>query len=86
MTARDAVEVNTSRDDDDFAASQVFKKPPARAWAVSLVAHVAVFGALGTVGTYLGVKAGVIPPTVLEFDAPPPRRPPPSVNRIALPA
>lgn len=62
--------------DDDFAESSVFKKPAPRAWAVSLVAHVAAFASLGVVGTYVGVRAGVIPPSIVEFDAPP-RRPPP---------
>lgn len=64
-------------EDDAFAESSVFRKPPARAWAVSFAAHAAAFVALGVVGTFIGVKAGVIPPTIIELDAPPPRRPPP---------
>jgi protein TonB len=66
--------------DDDalLAGSSVFRKPPARAWAVSFAAHAAAFVALGVVGTFIGVKAGVIPPTIIELDAPPPRRPPPA--------
>lgn len=63
-------------DDDGFAGSSVFRKPPARAWAVSFAAHAAAFVALGVVGTFIGVKAGVIPPTIIELEAPPPRRPP----------
>lgn len=65
-------------DDDGFAGSSVFRKPPARAWAVSFAAHAAAFVALGVVGTFIGVKAGVIPPTIIELEAPPPRRPPPA--------
>ena len=62
--------------EDDLAASSVFRKPPARAWVVSFAAHAVGVVAVGTLGTLVGVKAGVIPPTILEFDAPPPRRPP----------
>lgn len=76
-------------DADDFAGSSVFRKPPARAWAVSFAAHAAAFVALGAVGTFIGVKTGVIPPSIIELEAPPPRRPPaaaPPPPRQAPPA
>lgn len=65
-------------DDDVLAGSSVFRKPPARAWAVSFAAHAAAFVALGVVGTFIGVRTGVLPPTIIELEAPPPRRPPPA--------
>lgn len=71
-------------DEDDLAGSSVFRKPPARAWAVSFAAHAGVVVVLGVIGTYVGVKAGFIPPTIIELEAPPPRRntPPPPPRQV----
>lgn len=72
----------TADEADDLAGSSVFRKPPGRVWAVSFVAHAAVFAVLAVVGTFIGVKTGFIPPTIIELEAPPPpRRPlPPPVD------
>jgi protein TonB len=74
------VNAPAAADDDELAGSSVFRKPPGRVWVVSFAAHAAVFAVLGVVGTFIGVKTGFIPPTIIELEAPPPRRPlPPPV-------
>lgn len=79
------LDARTLPDEDD---NPVFRKAPPRAWAVSFAAHAGAFVLLATVGTWVGVKTGVIPPTIIEFEAPP-RRPPvatPPPPRPATPA
>ena len=69
----DAPELIDGGDDDN----PVFRKAPPRAWALSFAAHAGAFALLAMLGTYVGVRTGVIPPSIIEFDAPP-RRPPPA--------
>ena len=77
----------TPPDDASLAGSLVFRKAPPRAWAVSFLAHAGAFALLATVGAYIGVRTGVIPPSIVEFDVPPrTRTPPPPPPRPAAPA
>lgn len=69
----------------------VFRRPTARSWLVSAAAHGGVFLAIGVVGAWLGVRAGVLPRiTMVEFTAPrrtppPPRALPPAPPTPAPP-